>query len=120
MLGVKNDVLKQLLEPKVLETITSGKQKILDLGLNSARISAKLKKSATESVMTMTATSVIGPNLVVDDLKSQVAGKKQGDIQTLLQSYPGVKDVTITYAPFWVFTTPKKPTKIQITIDGGN
>ena len=66
--------------------------------------------------MLLTTEAFIGPDLNIDNLKNEITGKKYSEVITIIESKSGVKDVTVEFAPFWVFSTPE-PSKITINID---
>ena len=115
MFGVKQADLKTLVDDSVKKQIDTAKQSILSEGLAEAsyKVSNANDNSAT---ITFATVALAGPDLKVDDLKTQVAGKKGGDIKSLLRANPGVTDVQIKLSPFWVTSVPKKASKITITV----
>jgi hypothetical protein len=52
----------------------------------------------------------------LNSLKKQIAGKKSGDVKTIIGSIPGVTNVNVHFSPFWVSATPKNVNKITIDI----
>ncbi len=116
-LGVKNDDLKQVVENDVKKHIDSSKQVIQDNGIGSARIQVTDKKSANEVKFSISTLAVAGPQLDTDGIKKQIAGKKKKEAESIIKSRPGIIDVTTTYKPFWVYSTPKNINKITITYE---
>ncbi len=119
-LGVKKDDLKQLIESNVEGNIDTSKQVIRDNGLGSATIRVLEKKSADEAKFSISTISIAGPQLDAEAIKKDIAGKKKGATVQAIQSRPGIKDVEINYSPFWVFSTPKRLNRINITFDQNN
>lgn len=119
-LGVKQDELKQIVETDIKKHIDSSKQVIQDNGLSKASIQTIEKKAANEVKFNIKTLAVAGPQLDAEGIKKQIAGKKKNETQTIIQSRPGIKDVTITYSPFWVFSTPKNVKHITVTFDQNN
>ncbi|MDL2341761.1 MAG: hypothetical protein QFB87_01635 [Patescibacteria group bacterium] len=115
MFGVKQADLKSFIENSVKTQIDTAKQSILSDGLDTATFKVT-NSTDTAAAVTLQAVATAGPDLKVDDLKRQVAGKKGGDIKRLLQSNPGVTDVQTKLSPFWVSSVPKKTTKITVII----
>jgi hypothetical protein len=60
--------------------------------------------------------SIAGPELNINSIKQQVAGKKTGDVQQALGGLPGVTNVKVSYSPFWVSSAPKDTAKITIEV----
>ncbi|PID99651.1 hypothetical protein CSA80_00070 [Candidatus Saccharibacteria bacterium] len=116
MLGINEASLKTLVLARVNEQIDTKKQKILDDGLAKAVFSQQNPGSATSAVVSVRIESVAGPELDVETLKRQVAGKKAGEIKQAFGELPGVTNVEVSYGPFWVTSAPKDTGKITITI----
>ncbi len=119
-IGVKEDDLKELVETDIKKHIDVSKQVIQDNGLSNAVIQILEKTSANEIKFEVKALAIAGPQLDADGIKKQIAGKKKGEAQGLILARPGIKDVTITYSPFWVYSTPKNQKHITITFDQNN
>jgi hypothetical protein len=68
---------------------------------------------------TLVATAKIGPKLDEAKIKDLAKGKQFGDIQASIQKIQGVKDVDVSFFPFWVNTVPGDTHKIsvQFTVD---
>jgi hypothetical protein len=115
MLGVKQNDLQQSLNQSVNSQIDTSKQQIQDYGLDKAAF-AVTSNSGSQYQVSVQTTAVIGPKIDINNLKSQVAGKKSGDIHDSIAGLPGVKDVTVKFSPFWVSSAPKKTSKITITL----
>lgn len=120
MLGVRQDDLKQLVEDEVNKHIDMSKQSIQDNGISTANILITEKKSPAEVIFNIKTLAVAGPQLDKDGIKKQAAGKGKTETEKLIKERPGIKDVTIDYSPFWVFTTPKNTTHITIIFDQNN
>lgn len=118
MLGVKKDDLKELVEEDANKRIDKSKQEILDNGLDKAIFKVVEKKPNGEMRVNLQAVVEAGPQLDKEAIKKEIAGKKKGETQKLIQSRPGIRDVEIDYSPFWVYSTPKKTSKITIEFQG--
>ncbi|HSX23677.1 MAG TPA: hypothetical protein VLE74_01105 [Candidatus Saccharimonadales bacterium] len=119
-LGVKQDDLKQLVEADIKKHIDVSKQVIQDNGLGKAVLAVVDKKSASEVKFEVKTLATAGPQLDGAGIKKQIAGKKKGQSQSIIQARPGIKDVTITYSPFWVYSTPKNVKHITVIFDQNN
>ncbi len=117
MLGVKEDDLKKLIEDDVNKQIDTSQQVILDHGLVAAIFRVVDKKSPIEVKLSLQVLAYAGPQIDTEALKKEVAGKKRGDVQSLIQNRPGIKEVRVDYSPFWVYSTPKSAKKITIVIE---
>jgi hypothetical protein len=58
-------------------------------------------------------TGYVGPVINEDQLKQEIAGKRYGEIQQLVNNIEGVEDVNIQFSPFWVAQAPG-PDKVNI------
>jgi hypothetical protein len=121
MMGVKKDDLKKVIDADVAKQIDTNKQPIQDYGFDKIIFQlldgGKLPDQAKISLQTSV---IAGVKLDVESLKQQVAGKKKGDIQQIIGALPGVKEVNVSYSPFWVSKTPKKISKITIILEQTN
>lgn len=117
MLGAPVDALEKLIEEDVKDDIDTSRQGITDSGLDSAVI--RLLDTTPDSGARISIRTLVtaGPDIDEEALKQEIAGKKRGETQTILNSYPGVRDVTIDYSPFWVFSTPSRTNKIELIIE---
>jgi hypothetical protein len=116
MLGVNKDDLKKIIAEDVNTKIDPTKQSILDYGIDGAVFGVQGTPDGG-ATLTMQTDVVAGPDLHTDDLKKAVAGKKAGDAKEIIKQNPGVKEVEVTYSPFWVSSIPGKTSKITITIE---
>ena len=116
-LGVKESYLKTLVENSAKKQIDTSKQAISDDGLSKAIFRLEDKKSATDQRFRVQSTVSTGTQIDQEALKKDIAGKKKGDVQDQISKLPGVKEVTVSYSPFWVYKTPSKPSKITIVIE---
>lgn len=116
MLGAKEKDLQKLITDAVKDDIDTKKQKITDYGIDGATY-ASPSTSDSSATLTMGVTVVAGPEFDLEAIKKQIAGKKSGDVQKIIESYPGVTGVDTSYSPFWVHSVPSKIDKITVTID---
>jgi len=117
MSGVSSDYLSQLLDNKIKEGLTDETQNIRSNGLDSAVFSLIAKVSDTEHQLSVRTVATIGPEFDEVAIKQEVAGKKRGDIEKLLEVKDGVRSVSVEFSPFWIFEAPEKPDKITLIIN---
>ncbi len=117
MTGVKRDDLNTLIEDSVKTEMEDRKQQVQDNGINNAVFRVNESKTAGSVSLTMQVPVVLGPKIDTEQLKTQVAGKKKGDIENIVKGIDGVKDVEVKYSPFWVSMTPKDTKKITIVYE---
>jgi hypothetical protein len=120
MLGVKTDYLDKLVALDAGKQIVLAKQPITDYGLNKAVIHLTSKRDANDQSVSLQTVVVAGTKIDPNAIKKQIAGKKRGDVQQIIESNPGVKDVIVNYSPFWVSKVPSKPTKVTIVFQQTN
>ncbi len=117
--GVRQDDLKQIIETDVKRQIDTSKQMMQDAGLDKAAFKVT-SSTPTETKFQLQTLATAGPQLDAEGIKQQVAGKKKGETTSLILSRPGIKDVDISYSPFWVYSTPKRTSHIKITFEKAN
>jgi hypothetical protein len=120
MLGVKRSDLKTLVTTNVNSKIDKDRQSILDDGVAKAKITITSAATPTGANITFSAKSVAGPQIDEANVKQQVAGKKTGEIKTLLKQTPGVTEVEVSYSPFWVSSVPTNVEKITVELKKSN
>ncbi len=119
-LGVKSDDLKQVVEASAKKQIDESKQAIQDNGISKAVIRTTENKTKDGVKIQVQTLVVAGPQLDAETIKQEIAGKKKGDTQKILLARPGIKDVEVSYSPFWVSSTPKKTSHITIVFEQAN
>ncbi len=119
-LGVKTDDLKQIVEANAKKQIDTSKQVIQDNGLSKAVIRTTENKTASGVTFQLQTLVVAGPQLDAEGIKKEVAGKKKGETQSIILSRPGIKEVNVSYSPFWVVSTPKNTKHITIVFEQAN
>lgn len=116
MLGVADGDIEKLVQNAVKNRIDTSKQSILDYGINAATFTLLMAQPDGAQV-NLQATAIAGPQLNVDDIKQQIAGKKANNAEELIKQNPGVTEVTVTYSPFWVSSIPGKTGKITVVVE---
>ncbi len=115
MFGVKQNDLKTLVDNNVNSQIDTAKQSILDDGLSSANFSVNSQNTSGAQIA-LTTTAVAGPQLNINSIKQQAAGKRVGDVKTELETDPDVTGVSVKLSPFWVTSVPHSASKITVDI----
>jgi hypothetical protein len=116
MLGVQKSDLRKLVEGNVNSQLDKGRQVILDDGVANAEFTEQNPATPSGASVSMEVKSEVGPQIDTAALKKQLAGKKAGDVKSLIKQTPGVTDVDVKYGPFWVNTVPKSADKVTIKI----
>ena len=94
-------------------------QKIYNDGSSGASISQFVVSPSGVMTAHIKATGKVGPNINEATLKTQLVGKKAAEITQQIKTIGGVKDVTVSFAPFWRNTAPSSD-KIKISFDLSN
>lgn len=118
MQGVKEEHITKLIEKSVEGEFDADKQEIIDHGLDKAIFQIDERKPSGEVSYSLETLVIAGPDIDEAALKKEIAGKKRGETQNIIQNWPSVKDVTVDYKPFWVSKTPRKANKVTIIIEG--
>lgn len=113
MLGIKEDDLKKLIEEQSKDEIDTSKQAILNYGFDEAtfEIGAAQPDSTQINVKT---TLLAGPEINHSSIKQELAGKKRGEAESLLNSRPGITEARLNFSPFWVNKVPGNEAKVDI------
>lgn len=119
MFGVHQSDIQGLLDSNLNSQINTTDQAIQNDGFSSASYSVS-NQSSTGAQVSMQATGTAGPHLSANSLKTQIAGKKSGDVESTISNDPGVTSVQVHLSPFWVSTVPSKLNKITITFVSSN
>jgi hypothetical protein len=114
MTGAKKDDIEDLIKASIEDQIDKSKQEVLNTGLDKGVFKLQSQDGTSKVLMGLAVTSLAGPRLDDEAIKTQVAGKKANEAKEILKSYPGVTDVEVNYSPFWVSSIPKKTSKIKI------
>jgi hypothetical protein len=119
MLGVANDDLSKALNA-FIETKMNDKdrQRIYDNGFKNINLE-KISADAKTATYKVTSLGYYGPQFDTNALKQQVAGKKYGEIRSMLSDLPGVKGVDIKLSPFWARKAPNA-SRINIELEVDN
>jgi hypothetical protein len=120
MIGVKEDDLKKVIDKSMSSEIDSNKQQIQDYGFKDAKYKVVKTEGNGDTSLTISTQLAVGPKIDENQLKNDIAGKKKGDTENTIKEIPGVKDVEVSYSPFWVSKTPKKTSKITIVLQKAN
>lgn len=116
MLGVKEEDLAKLIEATAKQEIDESRQVIVDNGLSEATMQTE-SQNGNQAVISLQTIVVAGPDLDIESISQEIAGKKRGESQDLIKARPGIKDVEIAYSPFWVQSNPSNPKKIDVVFE---
>ncbi len=120
MIGISRSDIRAVLE-KDLQRQLGGlpNQSIYDQGLGTVKFSGYSRADSGYQV-TIQTTGYIGPSIDSAQLAKKISGKREGEIQQMIKTYEGIRNVEVKFSPFWVSTAPA-PEKITIRfqIDNG-
>ena len=114
MYGVFKKDLNTLLSNNVSSQVGNS-ESILSTGLNNASFSYT-NGNTNPTQITVQSTAIVGPNINVGLIKSQVEGKKIAQIKNIVESNSNVTSVKVSLSPFYVSTAPNNPSKIHVHI----
>jgi hypothetical protein len=115
MFGAHKDDLQTLVKNSIKDQIDTGKQSILDTGLDKGVFNVN-GASADAAQLTLVTRAAVGPDLDMETIKTNAAGKKAGAIKSDLGNNPDVTNVDVKLSPFWVSSVPKKTSRIKVKI----
>ena len=114
MLAIDQKDLAQYLEAAVKKEIEGKKsQKIYDGGEKKVKF-AQFTDQGGAMTVRLTTNATVGPTIDEAQVKQQAQGRNYGDIQSSLESIPGVDDVDTKFWPFWVRTVPNDEKRITV------
>ena len=122
MYGVAKNDLASFIESSVQKDTDGLKnQRIYEDGTKNA-VFQEVTKAPNGAKATLVATAQVGPKINDSEVRSQVKGKRYGEIQQTLQSIQGVESVDVKLFPFWVSSVPNDDKKIVIEfkLNGAN
>jgi hypothetical protein len=115
LFGVKQSDLNTLIDNQVKTQIDTSKQVVLDNGLAQGVFNVN-NISATAAQLSLSTKATAGPDLNIDTIKQQAAGKHSGAIKSQLSNNPDVTSVDVSISPFWISSAPKKTSRITVNI----
>ncbi len=116
MYGTDKSNLDAVINDDIKSQVDTGKETILDNGLAAAQIRVTASTPTSKKINLQT-TGTVGPDLHIDDLKKQTAGKKTGEVVPMIKNLPGVTDVNVKLSPFWVTSVPTNPSKVTVVVE---
>jgi hypothetical protein len=118
MLGIKTSDLAAILDARIKTSLGDATDKnVRNNGLDKAVYRLATKVSIDDQTLNLQTVATIGPEFDKNAIASEVAGKKRGDIEKMLESRDWVRSVSVEYSPLWITTTPKSANKITILVN---
>jgi hypothetical protein len=117
MLGIQRDYLSQLIKADVEGDPSLQGQAVTDDGIDTSIMRLNNQQAAGEASISFRTSVTAGPEIDEQFVKESIKGKKRGEAEAFINGLPGVDEATVDYSPFWVYTTPKSVTKINVVIE---
>ena len=111
MYGVDKDQLKKILDLNIESAKKDPDQSIIKDGFEDLKLTP-----GEGGAYNLTTVAYLGPNLNLDQIKEEVAGKKKGEAIQIVEAVEGVNSVKVKIRPFWSSALPAKD-KIEIKIE---
>lgn len=120
LFGVNRDDLNKLVVKEAEKDIDTSKQKISNDGLDEAVFRVLDRPTPDDIKFSVDTTVSTGAQFDEDAIKEEIAGKKSGQVELILEDKPNVKDVQVSFSPFWVYKVPSKANRVEIVIEQAN
>ena len=120
LFGVNRDDLNKLVVKEAEKDIDTSKQKISNNGLDEAVFRVLDRPTPDDIKFSVDTTVSTGAQFDEDAIKEEIAGKKSGQVELILEDKPNVKDVQVSFSPFWVYKVPSKVNRVEIVIEQAN
>lgn len=118
MTGIDYSDLKQFITQAIEASLSQeNSQRVYEAGEKQAEISDFNPGRDNTATINILATSQVGPDIDVEDVKKRVKGKQFGDIQDDIESISGVETVELDIFPFWMKKVPSDLTRITVKFD---
>ncbi len=117
MLGIKRDDLSQVVKKDMEGDEALQGQAITNDGIGEAIMRINNQPSNGEAFLSFRTSVTAGPEIDENAIREAIRGKKRGEAEAYIKKQPGVNDATITYSPFWVYSTPKAAKKITVIVE---
>lgn len=115
LLGVARKDVNEMLNAALKSALdTKPNQSIFSNGSNSIAFGNFQKFDNGTYSARLSTTGYIGSKIDTNALAKQVAGKRYGEIQAIVNQIPNVENVDIKFSPFWVNSAPGDPKKVDI------
>ncbi len=115
LMGLARNDITQLLDSSLKSAVDSKpNQAIFTNGSSTVQFSSFQKFDGGTYTVRLATTGYVGSKVDANDLAKQVAGKRYGEIQAIVNQIPNVDNVDIKFSPFWVNSAPKDVKKIDI------
>jgi hypothetical protein len=115
LLGLARKDVNEMLNSALKSALdTKPNQSIFSNGSNSIAFGNFQKFENGTFSARLSTTGYIGSKIDTDALARQVAGKRYGEIQAIVNQIPNVENVDIKFSPFWVNSAPGDSKKVDI------
>ncbi|MDO4870833.1 MAG: hypothetical protein Q3996_01935 [Candidatus Saccharibacteria bacterium] len=112
--GLTNKVLTEYLSHIALRD--NKDSKVYDTGINDV-VFKDFVITGGKTTVRISSQVKIGPNIDVQKVKEVVKGKPQSEIRNHYLTVDGIKDVRVSFSPFWVSSAPNNIEKISVVVE---
>lgn len=105
LMGIQKTDAETVTKQAVEAAVDPGEQ-VYSYGTDDLAFQIYQKQEKTATVRLIT-TGAVGPKIDAAQLAKDLVGKRHGEIQAIANDIPGVEDVKVELAPFWVTKAPK-------------
>ena len=116
LVGIQKAAIDNLLAVDQTAKIDDAQESILDSGYDALVAVIDNQVSATRLNLTLSTQALAGPEIDIAALAEEISGKRFSDVESILRSKPGVREVDVNFSPFWVANAPKA-SKINIQVE---
>lgn len=119
MLGVSEEDMLKLLDTQIQAQMKKDNvtKNVRNNGMDKLVLRLVNKAATQQQIIGVQTVATLGPSFDLETIKNDVAGKKRGDIEKLIESRDSVRSVDVVYSPGWVTTTPKSAKKITVEVN---
>lgn len=89
--------------------------RVADFGLSYATATADLANGRIS--FNVQGSVVFVADFKVDQFKSEIVGKDEASLRSMVFALPGLEKATISFWPFWVQNVPRNVGKVEITVN---
>lgn len=117
MLGVAREDLVAVIKKDIEGEVDTNRQLISDDGIDTAIMRINNNTTPGTASLSFRTSVTAGPQLDETAIKEAIRGKKRGEVESYIETMPGVREAVVEYSPFWIFSTPKASKKIHLNIE---
>jgi hypothetical protein len=108
---------------KILDTKAKdmNQQKVYNYGVDEATLTNYMRMNDKDpATITLFTTGKIGPDIDMEKVKTEMAGKKAMEVNEALKRINGVVEVETKFSYFWVNEVPNDAKKVEVKFESSN